>query len=53
MMVGLPASGKTTWVHKHVADDKDKNYNIIGTNSVMVKMKVGFQSCNVLFWQIF
>ena len=40
MMVGLPASGKTTWVNKHVDEEKNKNYNIIGTNSVMLKMKV-------------
>jgi heterogeneous nuclear ribonucleoprotein U-like protein 1 len=44
MMVGLPASGKTTWVNEHVNDEKEKNYNIIGTNSVMAKMKVRFSA---------
>lgn len=53
MMVGLPASGKTTWVNKHVTEEKDKNYNIIGTNSVMAKMKVEFQSCNFIFDHIY
>lgn len=41
MMVGLPACGKTTWAVKHAATNPDKKYNILGTNAIMDKMKVG------------
>lgn len=42
MMVGLPACGKTTWAVKHAATNPDKKYNILGTNAIMDKMKVGW-----------
>ena len=40
MMVGLPASGKTTWVEKHVAENLDKRYNVISTSSMISKMMI-------------
>ena len=39
-MVGLPASGKTTWAEKHCRDNPEKAYTILGTNHIMDKMKV-------------
>lgn len=41
MMVGLPACGKTTWAIKHAESNPEKKYNILGTNAIMDKMKVG------------
>lgn len=41
-MVGLPACGKTTWAVKHAEGNPEKKYNILGTNAIMDKMKVGF-----------
>ncbi|XP_052275721.1 heterogeneous nuclear ribonucleoprotein U-like isoform X3 [Dreissena polymorpha] len=40
MMVGLPASGKTTWVEKYNADNPNAKFNILGTNFIIDKMKV-------------
>ena len=40
MMVGLPAAGKTTWVNKHVEENREKRYNVIGTAALIEKMKV-------------
>jgi len=40
MMIGLPGSGKTTWVDKHVAENVDKRYNVISTSSMINKMTI-------------
>jgi len=40
MMCGLPGSGKTVWALKYAAENPDKHYNILGTNSLIDKMKV-------------
>ena len=40
MMVGLPGSGKTVWAEKYAKDHPEKKYCILGTNTVMDKMKV-------------
>ena len=40
MMIGLPASGKTTWVNKLVAENPEKHYNVIGTSTLISKMTV-------------
>ena len=40
MMIGLPASGKTTWAEKHCTYNPEKRFTILGTNLIMDKMKV-------------
>jgi len=40
MLIGLPGSGKTTWVNKHVEENPDKRYNVIGTSVLLERMKV-------------
>ena len=40
MMVGLPGVGKTTWADKKAAQLPEKRYNIIGTDTLIDKMKV-------------
>ncbi|KAI3697999.1 hypothetical protein L6452_31108 [Arctium lappa] len=40
MMVGLPASGKTTWAERWVNDHPEKRYILLGTNLALDQMKV-------------
>ncbi|XP_068727189.1 heterogeneous nuclear ribonucleoprotein U-like protein 1 [Montipora capricornis] len=40
MMVGLPGSGKTFWAERYAKDHPDKKFNILGTNTIMDRMKV-------------
>ena len=40
MMVGLPAAGKSKWAEKHSQENPAENFNILGTNFIMDKMKV-------------
>ncbi|XP_031392741.1 heterogeneous nuclear ribonucleoprotein U-like protein 1 isoform X2 [Punica granatum] len=40
MMVGLPASGKTTWAEKWIQDHPEKRYVLLGTNLILDQMKV-------------
>ncbi len=49
MMVGLPACGKTTWASKHAEMNPEKKFNILGTNAIMEKMKVGSACLNVFY----
>ena len=39
-MVGLPAAGKKTWVESYCRENLAKKYNVLGTNSLIDKMKV-------------
>ena len=41
MMIGLPGSGKTTWVNDQVEKNPEKRYNVIGTSALIERMKVG------------
>lgn len=45
MMVGLPASGKTTWAEKWVNDHPEKRYILLGTNLILDQMKVFLYFC--------
>jgi len=40
MMIGLPGSGKTTWVNSEVEANPEKHYNVINTNSLLDKMTI-------------
>ncbi|KAK2977111.1 hypothetical protein RJ640_017635 [Escallonia rubra] len=40
MMVGLPASGKTTWAENWVKEHPEKRYILLGTNLALDRMKV-------------
>ena len=39
-MCGLPGSGKTHYVENFVKENPDKNYSVLGTSSLMKRMKV-------------
>ena len=41
LLVGLPASGKTTWAQKFCRDQSDKNYEILGSDMILDKMGLG------------
>lgn len=40
MMVGLPASGKSTWAEKWIKEHPGKRYVLLGTNMALDQMKV-------------
>ena len=44
MMIGLPGSGKTTWVNDQVEKNPEKRYNVIGTSALIERMKVRMYS---------
>lgn len=48
MMVGLPASGKTTWAEKWATAHPEKRYILLGTNLALDQMKVGAFSAFLL-----
>lgn len=40
MMCGLPGAGKTYFATQKKKENPDKKFNVLGTNSIMNKMKV-------------
>lgn len=45
-MVGLPGSGKTQWAQKHSQENRDKRYNILGTERVLHQLRVSRKRVN-------
>ncbi|XP_017943557.3 heterogeneous nuclear ribonucleoprotein U-like protein 2 [Manacus vitellinus] len=39
LMVGLPGSGKTQWAQKHSQENREKRYNILGTEAVLHQLR--------------
>ncbi|XP_065510173.1 heterogeneous nuclear ribonucleoprotein U-like protein 2 [Caloenas nicobarica] len=39
LMVGLPGAGKTTWAHQHTRENREKRFNVLGTESVLHQMR--------------
>ena len=52
MLIGLPASGKTTWANKHVAENPLKRYNVIGTSVLLERMKVSLYFYQKIFVKV-
>ena len=44
MMVGLPASGKTTWVKKFLQENHDRKFYVLSTEEFLKKMTVNGES---------
>jgi len=40
LLIGLPASGKTTWANKYREENPDKRFYVIGTSALVERMKV-------------
>lgn len=40
MMCGLPASGKTHWIHNYLKENSDKKYTVLGNSFLLSKMTV-------------
>ena len=52
MLIGLPASGKTTWANKHVEENPLKRYNVIGTSVLLERMKVSLFFYQKIFFEV-
>lgn len=48
MMIGLPGAGKTYYAEKLRSENREKQYNVLGTNLILDKMKVSLRSFRVL-----
>ncbi|XP_062128641.1 heterogeneous nuclear ribonucleoprotein U isoform X4 [Drosophila sulfurigaster albostrigata] len=44
LLVGLPGAGKTHWTQKHVSENLDKRYEIIGPDTIIAKMTIDGES---------
>lgn len=40
LMVGMPGVGKTTWLKKHVEENPEKRYTILGTLNILDRMRI-------------
>jgi heterogeneous nuclear ribonucleoprotein U-like protein 1 len=40
MLVGLPATGKSTWAELHMKQHPEKRYTLLSTDNILEQMKV-------------
>uniref|UniRef100_W8AEX7 Protein encore n=1 Tax=Ceratitis capitata TaxID=7213 RepID=W8AEX7_CERCA len=40
LLVGLPGAGKTQWTTKHINDNPEKRYHVIGADALIAKMTI-------------
>lgn len=43
LMIGLPGAGKTFWVNKYVTENPEKQYQVLGLQSLLDKMTVSIE----------
>lgn len=53
LLVGLPGAGKTHWTLKHIAENPDKRYDVIGPDSFIARMTVSSETSESCQLKIF
>ena len=47
MMCGLPCSGKSTWVEKHMNENRAKHFHLIGNECIMDRKWLEFHITHI------